>query len=87
MVFALKIWICYLYIVHVYVFTNHKSLQYVFTFKELNLRKRRCLEFLKDYDMSVHYPTGKAIIVAGAHSILSLGCVSHVEKERKRTSK
>ena len=50
-VFALNIWRHYLYGVHVDVFTDHKSLQYVFTQKELNLRQRRYLEFLKDYDM------------------------------------
>ncbi|KAH0709559.1 hypothetical protein KY284_010986 [Solanum tuberosum] len=59
-VFALKIWRHYLYGVHVDVFTDHKSLQYVFTQKELNLRQRRWLEFLKDYDMNVHYHPGKA---------------------------
>ena len=37
-VFALKLWRHYLYGVHVYVFTDHKSLQYVFTHSELNLR-------------------------------------------------
>ena len=47
-VFALKIWRHYLYGVHVDVFIYHKSLQYVFTQKELNLRKRRWLDFLKD---------------------------------------
>ena len=55
MVFSLKIWRHYLYGVHVDVFTNHKSLQYVFIQKELNLRQRRWLELLKDYDMSVLY--------------------------------
>ena len=45
-VFALKIWRHYLYDVHVDVFTNHKSLQYVFTHKELNLCYRRVLEYL-----------------------------------------
>ena len=49
--FPLKIWRHYLYGVHVDVFTDHKILQYVFTQKELNLRQRRYLEFLKDYDM------------------------------------
>ena len=49
-VFALMIWRQYLYGVHVDVFTDHKSLQYVLTKKELNLRQRRWLEFLKDYD-------------------------------------
>ena len=63
-VFALKIWRHYLYGVHVDVFTDHKSLQYVFTQKELNLHQRRWLEFLKHYDMSVHYHPGKANVLA-----------------------
>ena len=41
MVFALKIWRHYLYGVRMDVFSDHKSLQYVFTQKELNLRQRR----------------------------------------------
>ena len=52
-VFVLKLWRHYLYGVHVDVYTNHKSLQYVFTPKELNLWQRRWLEFLKDYGMSI----------------------------------
>ena len=44
-VFALKIWRHYLYGVHVDVFTDHKSLQYVFTQKDLNLRQRRCWNY------------------------------------------
>ena len=71
LMFALKIWRHYLYGVHVDVFTNHKSLQYMFTLKDLNLRQRRWLEFLKDYDMSVHYHPGKAIVVADNLSRLS----------------
>ena len=67
-VFALKIWRHYLYGVHVDVFTDHKSLQYVFTQKELNLCQRRWLEFLKDYDMSVHYHPCKENVVAYALS-------------------
>ena len=59
-VFELNIWIHYLYGVHVDVFTDHKNLQYVFTHKELNLRQRRWLEFLKDNDIIVHYHPGKA---------------------------
>ena len=86
-VFALKIWRHYLYGVHVDVFTDHKSLQYVFTQKELNLRQRRWLEFLKDYDMSVHYHPGKANVVADALSRLSMGSVAHVEEERKELVK
>ena len=56
-VFALKIWRHYLYGVHVDVFTDHKSLHYVFTQKKLNILQMRWLEFLKDYGMSVHYHT------------------------------
>ena len=46
-VFVLKIWSHYFYCVHVDVYTDHKSLLYVFTQKELNLRQRRWLELLK----------------------------------------
>ena len=76
-----------MYDVHVDVFTNHKSLQYVFTQKELNLRQRICLEFLKDYDMSVHYHSGKANVVANAFSRLSIGSVAHVKEKRKELVK
>src|SRR5688500_17900104 len=78
-VFALKIRRHYLYGVHVDVFTDHKSLQYVFTQKYLNLRQRRWLELLKDYDKSVLYHPGKANVVAEALSRLSIGSMSHVE--------
>ncbi|WMV55158.1 hypothetical protein MTR67_048543 [Solanum verrucosum] len=57
-VFSLKIWKHYLYGAHVDVFIDHKSLQHVFTQKELNLHQRRWLEFLKDYDMNVLYHPG-----------------------------
>ena len=87
MVFAFKIWRHYLYGVHIDVFTDHKSLQYVFIQKELNLRQRRWLEFLKDYDMSVHYHHGKANVVPGALSRLSMGSVAHVEEERKELAR
>ena len=79
-VFALKIWRHYLYGVHVDQFTDHKSLQYVFTQKEFNLRQRRWIDFLRDYDMSVHYHLIKANVVTYALSILSMGSVAHVEE-------
>ncbi|WMV09604.1 hypothetical protein MTR67_002989, partial [Solanum verrucosum] len=72
-VFALKISHHYIYDVHVGVFTDHKSLQYVFTQKELNLRQRRWLELLKDYDMSILYHLGKANVVADVLSMLFMG--------------
>ena len=46
------------------VYMDHKSLKYIFTQKELNLRKRRWLELIKDYDMKLHYHLGKANVVA-----------------------
>ena len=81
-VFALKIWWHYLYGVHVDVFIDHKSLNYVFSQKNLNLHQRKWLELLKDYDMSILY-LGKANIVADALSILSMGSVAHIEDGKK----
>jgi len=50
-VFTLKIWRHYLYGVPCKIYTNHQSLKYIFTQKELNLRQRHWLELLKDYDL------------------------------------
>ena len=51
-VFALKIWRHYLYGTRFEVFSDHKSLKYLFDQKELNMRQRRWIEFLKDYDFA-----------------------------------
>ena len=67
-VFALKIWRHYLYGVPCRIFTDHKSLQYIFTQKELNLRQRRWLELIKDYDCTIEYLRRKANVVADALS-------------------
>ena len=72
-----------MYGIHVYAYTDHKSLQYVFTQKELNLNQRRWLELLKDYDMSILYNPGKAYMVADALSRMTMGSVSHVEEGKK----
>jgi hypothetical protein len=50
------------------VFTDHKSLKYIFTLKDLNMRQRRWLELIKDYDLSLQYHPGKANVVADALS-------------------
>ena len=50
------------------VFTDHKSLKYIFTQKDLNMRQRRWLELIKDYDLSLQYHPGKANVVADALS-------------------
>ncbi|GJY83865.1 putative reverse transcriptase domain-containing protein [Tanacetum coccineum] len=54
-VFALKIWRHYLYGESCDIFTDHKSLKYIFTQRELNMRQRRWLELLKDYDTNIQY--------------------------------
>jgi hypothetical protein len=65
-VFALKSWRHYLYGKACDIYTDHKSLKYIFTQKELNLRQRRWLELIKDYELSIHYHPGKANVVADA---------------------
>nr|ABA97518.1 retrotransposon protein, putative, Ty3-gypsy subclass [Oryza sativa Japonica Group] len=67
-VHALKIWRHNLIGNHCEVYTDHKSLKYIFTQPDLNLRPRRRLELIKDYDMSIHYHPGKANVVADALS-------------------
>ncbi|KAL1188120.1 hypothetical protein V5N11_003155 [Cardamine amara subsp. amara] len=63
MVFALKIWRSYLYGGKVQVFTDHKSLKYIFTQPEMNLRQRRWMELVADYDLEIAYHPGKANLV------------------------
>ncbi|KAA3483464.1 DNA/RNA polymerases superfamily protein [Gossypium australe] len=67
-VFALKIWRHYLYREKSIVYTDHKSLRYLLTQKDLNLRQHRWIELLKDYDCSIEYHPGKANVVADALS-------------------
>jgi hypothetical protein len=67
-VHALKTWRHYLMGKRSEVFTDHKSLKYIFTQKDLNMRQRRWLELIKDYDLSLQYHPGKANIVADALS-------------------
>jgi hypothetical protein len=66
-VHALKICRHYLLGNTFHIYTDHKSLKYIFTQAELNMRQRRWLELIKDYDLEVHYP-GKANVVADALS-------------------
>ncbi|GJX43070.1 putative nucleotidyltransferase, ribonuclease H [Tanacetum coccineum] len=67
-VFALKMWRHYLYGTKCVVFTDHKSLQHILDQKELNMRQRRWLELLSDYDCELRYHPGKANVVADALS-------------------
>ena len=67
-VHTLKIWRHYLIGNHCDVYTDHKSLKYIFTQSDLNLRQRRWLELVKDYALGIHYHPGKANVVADALS-------------------
>ena len=67
-VFSLKIWRHYLYGEKCEIIADHKSLKYLFTQKELNMRHWRWLELIKDYDCTIKYHSGKANVVADALS-------------------
>ncbi|GKE33789.1 hypothetical protein Tco_1453111 [Tanacetum coccineum] len=67
-VFALKIWRHYLYGVKFIIYTDHRSLQYFLEKKDPNMRQRRWLDLLKDYDCEVRYHPGKTNVVADALS-------------------
>lgn len=81
-IFALKIWRHYLYGEKYQIFTDHKSLKYILNQKELNLRQRRWIELLKDYDFTIEYHLGKANVVADALSSKSSGNLSHIHYVR-----
>jgi hypothetical protein len=67
-VHALKVWRRYLIGNKCEIYTDHKSLKYIFTQPDLNLRQRRCLELVKDYNLEIHYHPGKVNVVADALS-------------------
>jgi hypothetical protein len=76
-VHALRIWRHYLMGAHCNIYTDYKSLKYIFTQADLNMRQRRWLELIKDYDLEVHYHPGKANVVADALSIKAqCNCIS-----------
>ena len=77
-VFALKIWRHYLYEETFQIFMDHKSLKYLMTQKELNMRQRRWMELLKDYDFTLEYHLGKANVVADALSRKAGSSVAHL---------
>jgi ribonuclease HI len=65
---ALKIWRHHLMGAKYNIYTDHKSLKYIFTQADLNMRQRHWLELIKDYELEVHYHPGKANVVADALS-------------------
>jgi hypothetical protein len=67
-VHAFKLWRHYLLGNICHIYTDHKSLKYIFTQSELNMRQRRWFELIKDYELEIHYHPGKANVVADALS-------------------
>jgi hypothetical protein len=67
-VHALKIWRHYIMGTKCQVYTDHKSLKYICTQKDLNIRQHRWLELIKDYDFEIHYHPSKANLVVDALS-------------------
>ena len=81
-VFTLKIWRHYLYGEQFEVFSNHKSLKHIFTQGDLNMRQRRWMEYLEDYDFTSHYHLGKENVVANALSWKSRGVLTSIVTPR-----
>ena len=77
-VFAFKILRHYLYGEEFEVYSDHKSLKYIFTQRDLNMRQRRWMEFLEDYDFTLHYHPGKANVVVDALSRKSRGALASI---------
>ena len=75
-VFALNIWRRYLYGEQFEVFSDHKSLKYIFTQRDLNIRQRIWMEFLEDYDFTSHYHPSRANLVVDALSRKSRGVLA-----------
>jgi hypothetical protein len=67
-VHALKIWKHYLVGKRCEIYSNHKSIKYIFTQPDLNLTQRKWLELIKDYDLEISYHPGKANVVVNALS-------------------
>ena len=77
-VFPLKIWRHYLYGEQFEVFLDHKSLKYIFTQWDFNMRQRRWMEYLEDYDFTLHYNPSKANVVANTLNRKSRGVLASV---------
>jgi hypothetical protein len=65
---AMKVWRHYMLSNLVHIYTDHKSLKYIFTQSDLNMRQRRWLELIKDYELELYYHPSKANVVADAIS-------------------
>ena len=77
-VFALKIWRYYLYGEEFEVYSYHKSMKYIFTQQDLNMRQCRWMEILDEYDFTLHYHPGKANVVANELNRKSRGALASI---------
>ena len=77
-VFALNIWLHYLYGEQFEVFSDHKSLKYIFTQRDLNMRQHMWMEYLEDYEFTLHYHLGKANVVIDELSQKSQGVLASI---------
>ena len=80
--FALNIWCHYLCGEQFEVFSDHKSLKYIFTQRDLNMRQCRWMEYLEDYDFTLHYHPSKANFVADALIRKSRGVLASVASRK-----
>ena len=83
-VFALKIWHHYLYGEQFKVYSDHKSQKYIFKQRDLNMRQCRWMDFLEDYDFTLHYHLGKENVVADALSQKSRGALASIASRKWR---
>ena len=67
------------------MYSDHKILKYIFMQRDLNMRQHRWMEFLKDYDFTVHYHPGKANMVANTLSRKSRGALASITSREWRT--
>ena len=58
------------------MFSDHRSLKYIFTQRDLNTRQRRWMEYMEDFDFTLHYHLGKENVVADALSRMSQGVLA-----------
>ena len=84
-VFALRIWRQFLYGSQLQIFSDHKSLKYLMSQKELNMRQRRWVELIKDYDCVIDYHPGKANIVVDALSRKGKVIMNNIEIKRQES--
>ena len=80
-VFALKIWFHYLYGEQFKVFSDHNNLKFIFSQQDLNMRQRKWMEYLEDYDFTLHYHPGKTNVVANALIQKSWGVLASVASQ------